>query len=118
MTTPAEYLEWSKTLGCKEQDFADKVAFEGCIADKKAQFATESARSQAEADRQQTMEYVGMGAIALVVVVVILLRKPIWRMIERLFISSAAKTITTKRDLTAYKDDVARRIREKAGNTK
>ncbi|RVL87655.1 hypothetical protein CN140_01615 [Sinorhizobium meliloti] len=114
MTTIADYQEWSKTLGCKEQDFADKAAFEGCIADRKAQFAAEAAQAQATADHQQMINYVGIGAAIAVVVVIVLLRRPIWRLIEGLFISSVAKTITTKRDLSAYRDDVARRIREKA----
>lgn len=116
MATVGDYEEWSKTLGCKEQDFANKTAFEGCIADRKAQFAAEAAQAKAAAEHQQMMNYIGIGAAIALVMAIILMRRPIWRLIESLFISSAAKTITTTRDLTAYKDDVARRIREKAGS--
>lgn len=112
--TPADYQEWAKTMGCKQADFATQTAFEACIADRKAQSLADAAKAQAIAERQQMIEYIGIGAAVAVIIAIVLMRRPIWRLIEGLFISSAAKTITTKRDLSAYKDDVARRIREKA----
>lgn len=112
--TPAEYLEWSKTMGCKQQDFEKVSAFEKCIADRKAQTIADAAKSQAIAERQQMIDYISVGVAIFAVIAIIVMRRPIWRAIERIFISSAAKTISKKRDLTAYKDDVARRIREKA----
>lgn len=112
--TPADYQEWAKTMGCKQSDYATQMAFEQCIADRKAQTVIDAAKAKAVADHQQMIEYVGIGAAVAVIIAIVLMRRPIWRLIENLFISSAAKTITTTRDLSAYKDDVARRIREKA----
>ncbi|MBX5160403.1 hypothetical protein HJB89_25295 [Rhizobium sp. NZLR8] len=114
MTTVSDYEEWSKTYGCKPKDFETQQAFEGCVSERKEKYFADIAQAQATVERQQTMEYVGMAAVVVVALLLVLARRPTWRLIEGLFISSAAKTISTKRDLTAYKDDVARRIREKA----
>lgn len=78
---------------------------------------------RAEQARQQMLEQqrfdnlVFYGACAAVLAVCVLLylsRKPLRVLLENMFVTTAAKAVTTKREMKDYRDEIARRIQEKS----
>ncbi|MDK4728767.1 hypothetical protein [Rhizobium phaseoli] len=55
-----------------------------------------------------------VGAVVAVLVLLVVLGRPIRRALEAAFINSAARAVKGRRDIADYKDDLGRRIREKA----
>lgn len=77
----------------------------------------------AEQARQQMLEqqrfddlvfYAACAAVLAVCVLMFLYRKPLRALLESLFVSTAAKAVTTKREMKDYRSEIARRIQEKS----
>ncbi len=77
----------------------------------------------AEQARQQMLEqqrfddlvfYGACAAVLAVCVLMFLYRKPLRALLENMFVTTAAKAVTTKREMKDYRSEIARRIQEKS----
>lgn len=58
--------------------------------------------------------YIVIAAVIALLVLAFVYRRQIRSFLENLFIGAAAKSISTKRDFKAYREDIAKRVREKS----
>lgn len=125
-------VDYSNSIGCgsdtidylaqREEQKTGKPA--DWIAIRQQCRADAAAKDQAQRMEIQAQQFhnrlvgVGTGSAALVLVaVVVIFRKQIRLALERVFISSAAKAIVSKRDLEKYRKTITERIKEKADNS-
>lgn len=88
--------------------------FSECVREG-TQLAEQARQRMLEQQRFDDLVFYGACAAVLAVcVLVFLYRKPLRALLERMFVSTAAKAVTTKREMKDYREEIARRIQEKS----
>ena len=88
--------------------------FSECVREG-TQLAAQSRQQMLEQQRSDDLVLYGACAAVLAVCVLMFLyRKPLRALLENVFVATAAKAVTSKREMKDYRSEIARRIQEKS----